>query len=124
MLIPCYIAGSCRILPMNNKFPYSTIMHTDTGIAIIGMGCRLPGDVNSPESFWELLIRGRSSWSEVPPERWNAKAYYHPSSERKGTVSWDARQILLQRLIKSRLASKVAIFSMAALQILMHRFSP
>ena len=62
-------------------------MSVDTGIAIIGMGCRLPGDATSLESFWELLIHGRNGWSEVPPERWNAAAYYHPSGERKGTVS-------------------------------------
>ena len=59
-----------------------------TKIAIIGMGCRLPGDAVTLESFWELLIQGRSSWSEVPPERWNSAAYYHPSGERKGTVGW------------------------------------
>ena len=63
-------------------------MYVETGVAIIGMGCRLPGDAASLESFWELLIQGRSSWSEIPPERWNARAYYHPSGERKGTVSW------------------------------------
>lgn len=62
-------------------------MSVDTGIAIIGMGCRLPGNAKSLENFWELLIHGRNGWSEVPPERWNATAYYHPSGERKGTVS-------------------------------------
>ena len=63
------------------------MVNADEKIAIIGMGCRLPGDAASLESFWELLIQGRDSWSEVPPERWNASAYYHSSGERKGTVS-------------------------------------
>ena len=63
------------------------MVHAGEKIAIIGMGCRLPGDAASLESFWELLIQGRDSWSEVPPERWNASAYYHSSGERKGTVS-------------------------------------
>ncbi len=68
-------------------------MHTranwgnDTQTAIIGMGCRLPGDATSLEAFWELIVHGRSAWSKVPPERWNADTYYHPSRERKGTVS-------------------------------------
>lgn len=62
-------------------------MHAEAGIAIIGMSSRFPGDAASLESFWELLIQGRSSWSEIPPERWHAGAYYHPSGERKGTVS-------------------------------------
>lgn len=65
-------------------------MDVDTGIAIIGMGCRLPGDAASLESFWELLIQGRNCWSEIPPERWNAAAYYHPSGERKGTVGLES----------------------------------
>lgn len=62
-------------------------MHVEAGIAIVGMSCRFPGDAASLESFWELLIQGRSSWSETPSERWHAGAYYHPSGERKGTVS-------------------------------------
>ena len=33
-------------------------------------------------------MHGRSTWSEIPPERWNARAFYHPSGERKGTVNW------------------------------------
>ena len=77
---------------LESSTPHSSIARTrsmdaDTGIAIIGMGCRLPGDAASLESFWELLSQGRSCWSEIPPERWNAAAYYHPSAERKGTVS-------------------------------------
>ena len=35
-------------------------------IAIIGMGCRLPGGVDSPESYWELLRSGRDAVTEVP----------------------------------------------------------
>lgn len=59
----------------------------DTGVAIIGMACRFPGEAVSLESFWELLFQGRNAWSEVPSNCWNAGAYYHPSRERKGTVS-------------------------------------
>ena len=29
-------------------------------IAIVGMGCRLPGDVSTPDEFWELCSRARS----------------------------------------------------------------
>lgn len=62
-------------------------MDVDRAIAIIGMGCRLPGDATSLEAFWDLMIQGRNGWSEVPHERWNAAAYYHPSGERKGTTA-------------------------------------
>ena len=99
-------------------------MHAETGIAIIGMGCRLPGDAGSLEGFWELLIQGRSSWSKIPADRWNANAYYHPSGERKGTVSWRALEYLLPVLTESRRALKAVTFSIATSRTLIPHFSP
>ncbi|EPX55415.1 Malonyl CoA-acyl carrier protein transacylase [Cystobacter fuscus DSM 2262] len=45
-------------------------------IAIVGMGCRLPGGVEGPEDFWELMVRGVDATSEVPPDRWDAEALF------------------------------------------------
>jgi acyl transferase domain-containing protein/NADP-dependent 3-hydroxy acid dehydrogenase YdfG/aryl carrier-like protein len=42
----------------------------DNPIALIGMACRLPPHIDSPDEFWELLTDGRDSVREVPPERW------------------------------------------------------
>ena len=47
-------------------------------IAIVGMGCRFPGAAN-PACFWELLRDGRDAIVDVPPERWDAAAYYDPT---------------------------------------------
>ncbi len=47
-------------------------------IAIVGMGCRFPGDVDGPESFWRLLINGVDAISEVPRFRWDVDFYYDP----------------------------------------------
>jgi phthiocerol/phenolphthiocerol synthesis type-I polyketide synthase B len=44
----------------------------DEPIAVIGLGCRFPGDIVGPEAFWEFLSAGRSAVSEVPPKRWSA----------------------------------------------------
>ena len=41
-------------------------------IAIIGLGCRLPGDIHGPEELWEFLAAGRSAVSTVPDGRWDA----------------------------------------------------
>lgn len=46
-------------------------------IAIIGIGCRAPGADNISE-FWRLLERGENHVVDIPPERWNARAYYDP----------------------------------------------
>jgi acyl transferase domain-containing protein len=40
-------------------------------IAIIGMGCRIPGGANTPEAFFKLLEDGVDTVTEVPPERWH-----------------------------------------------------
>jgi acyl carrier protein len=42
----------------------------DEPIAVIGMGCRFPGDIHGPEAFWQFLCKGRSTVGEVPPDRW------------------------------------------------------
>ncbi|WP_026360021.1 type I polyketide synthase [Amycolatopsis nigrescens] len=39
-------------------------------IAIVGLGCRLPGGVHGPAEFWRLLSEGRDAITEVDPERW------------------------------------------------------
>ncbi|WP_197513970.1 type I polyketide synthase, partial [Mycobacterium sp. 1165178.9] len=49
-----------------------------TPIAVIGMACRLPGGITSPDQLWEALLRGDDLVTEVPPERWDADEYYDP----------------------------------------------
>jgi acyl transferase domain-containing protein len=56
-------------------------------IAIVGMGCRFPGDADTPNGFWELLSKGESAWSKVPRNRFNIDGFHHPSSDRGGAVS-------------------------------------
>ncbi|MGH3967195.1 MAG: phosphopantetheine-binding protein, partial [Mycobacterium sp.] len=42
----------------------------DEPLAVIGVGCRFPGEVFGPEAFWQFLCAGRSAVGEVPPDRW------------------------------------------------------
>lgn len=58
-----------------------------TPIAIVGMGCRLSGNVSSSEDFWEMICRGRNGWSEIPEDRFSAATYTHPNPEKKGTFN-------------------------------------
>ncbi|MFB9677730.1 type I polyketide synthase [Streptosporangium vulgare] len=39
-------------------------------VAVIGIGCRLPGDARSPDEFWDLLCAGRNTTRPLPAERW------------------------------------------------------
>lgn len=45
-------------------------------IAVIGIGCRFPGDVDGPERFWQRLRDGFDAIGEVPADRWNVNAWY------------------------------------------------
>jgi hypothetical protein len=56
-------------------------------IAVIGIGCRFPGDATSPDNFWKLISEGRSAHGRIPKDRFNIDAFYHPAGERKGSVS-------------------------------------
>jgi acyl transferase domain-containing protein len=55
-------------------------------IAIIGIGCRLPG-ASDPESYWQLLRNGVDAITEVPAERWDIDAFYDPNPKVPGKMS-------------------------------------
>ncbi|WP_204807914.1 type I polyketide synthase [Mycobacterium riyadhense] len=59
-------------------------------VAVVGIGCRFPGNVTGPESFWELLVQGRNAISGIPPERWDADEFYSPDPLTPGhmTTKW------------------------------------
>jgi acyl transferase domain-containing protein len=59
--------------------------HTEP-IAIVGIGCRFPGNSDSPEAFWRLLHDGVDAICEPPPDRWDVNAYYDPAPDRPGKI--------------------------------------
>ncbi|MFJ8914168.1 SDR family NAD(P)-dependent oxidoreductase [Amycolatopsis sp. NPDC102389] len=55
-------------------------------IAIIGMSCRFPGGVRSPEDLWRLLADGVDAVAEFPADRgWDTGSLHHPDPDRRGT---------------------------------------
>ncbi|GLY44377.1 hypothetical protein Amsp01_104000 [Amycolatopsis sp. NBRC 101858] len=54
-------------------------------IAIIGMSCRYPGDVRTPDDLWDLVDQGRDVIGEFPADRgWDLEGIYDPTPDRPG----------------------------------------
>lgn len=56
-------------------------------IAVIGFSVKFPQEATTAEGFWNLLVQGRSAMTEIPGDRFNINAFYHPDANRHDTVS-------------------------------------
>lgn len=57
--------------------PHSTKARREP-LAIVGVGCRFPGNANGPAAFWGLLRDGVDAIEDIPPNRWSIDRYFHP----------------------------------------------
>ncbi|MFC4147312.1 SDR family NAD(P)-dependent oxidoreductase, partial [Micromonospora mangrovi] len=58
----------------------------DEPLAIVGMACRLPGDVARPDDLWRLLRDGADAVGGLPTDRgWDTDALFDPDPDRPGT---------------------------------------
>jgi hypothetical protein len=55
-------------------------------IAVIGFSLKFPQDATSAESFWKMLIEGRSAMTKVPENRFNVDSFYVPGTQRRDEV--------------------------------------
>ncbi len=53
-------------------------------IAIIGIGCRLPGGATNAQTFWQMLMGGVDAIREITPDRWDQRYYFDPELGKPG----------------------------------------
>lgn len=63
----------------NRTEPHNRQVDSSAPIAVIGISCRFPG-APDPPSYWRMLRDGSDKIREVPGDRWNADAWYHPDA--------------------------------------------
>ncbi|OBF50269.1 polyketide synthase [Mycobacterium sp. 852002-50816_SCH5313054-b] len=81
-----YMRSELAGLPQEIKQAPAVRATADDPIAIVGMSCRYPGGVNSPDDLWDMLTGGRDVLSEFPSDRgWNLAGLYHPDPDVPGT---------------------------------------
>ena len=80
-----YIRSELAGVPQEIKQVAAVRAATDEPIAIVGMACRFPGGVNSPEDLWDMVIQGRDVLTEFPNDRgWDLADLFNPDPDVPG----------------------------------------
>ena len=83
-------------------------------IAIIGMGCRFPGNCRDADSYWHLLRDGIDAIGPIPESRWDVDAFYDADPNAPGKMytrhggflsEIDAFEDVYKRQVENRLSA-------------------
>ncbi|WP_394839240.1 type I polyketide synthase [Pendulispora rubella] len=56
-------------------------------IAVVGIGCRLPGGIHDSDALWQWLDEGKDAVTEVPRERWDNERFFDSDRAAPGKIS-------------------------------------
>ncbi|MGA8113190.1 MAG: SDR family NAD(P)-dependent oxidoreductase, partial [Actinocatenispora sp.] len=77
------LVGGAQPVPVA---PAPTVPVADDPVVIVGMACRFPGGVSSPEDLWHLVSEGVDAMSPFPTDRgWDLDELFDPDPDRAGT---------------------------------------
>ena len=80
------MAGLDRLQDPEGSYDIAMEPVTLEPIAIIGYSLRFPQEADHPEAFWNMLLEGRCASTDIPADRLNIDAFYHPSGDRVDSV--------------------------------------
>ena len=72
-------------LELPNSFPVVDQYQREP-IAVIGIGCRFPGGLDSPSALWDALLGGINAIRNVPEDRWKHERFHDTNSEKVGSI--------------------------------------
>jgi acyl transferase domain-containing protein len=69
-----------------SKSAHKIDRHQREPLAVIGIGCRFPGNINSPSTYLDALLRGINAIRDVPSDRWNHSRFHDTNPEKVGYI--------------------------------------
>ncbi|MDQ1538169.1 MAG: hypothetical protein QOE58_2562, partial [Actinomycetota bacterium] len=83
-LVEELFGADAAVVSLGSSTPSSAT--TNDPIVIVGMSCRYPGGVSSPEDLWRLVSDGVDAVSDFPTNRgWDLAGLYDPDPDHHGT---------------------------------------
>ncbi|MFL6123590.1 SDR family NAD(P)-dependent oxidoreductase [Actinophytocola sp.] len=81
-----YLLGELGERPEERPAAVSAPVRADEPIAIVGMACRYPGAVSTPDDLWDMLTAGRDGVTGFPTDRgWHLDTLFDPDPDHHGT---------------------------------------